>query len=113
MASLFVPARWLGTRHRKILTNAARLRAAPGAVAFAESGRRADQDERRGAAEGDLRLVDEAPPFPETARWSSGVTAKLGCENRPTTGVSSWEKKQNAHFSSSRLLRRQARCGSF
>lgn len=89
MASLLVSAGWLGTRHRKTLTNAARLRAAPGAVAFAEPGRRADQDERRGAAEGDLRLVDEAPPLPETARRSSGVAAKLGCEHRPTTGVSS------------------------
>lgn len=64
------------------LTNATWLGAAPAAVAFTEPGRRADQDERRGAAEGDLRLVDEASSLPETALWSSRVATKLGCEHR-------------------------------
>lgn len=36
------------------LTDAAWLRATPGAIALAQSGRRADQDEGRGAAEGDF-----------------------------------------------------------
>lgn len=61
------------------LTDATRLFAAPGAVALAEPGCRADQDERRRTAEGDLRLVDEAPALPETTHWSSRVTTKLGC----------------------------------
>lgn len=66
------------------LTNATRLFAAPGAVAFAEPGRRADQDERWRTAEGDLRLVDEAPALSKTTHWSSRVTTKLGCKQRHT-----------------------------
>lgn len=67
------------------LTNATRLCAAPGAIAFTEPGRRADQDERWRTAEGDLRLVDEASALSETTHWSSRVTTKLGCKQRHAT----------------------------
>lgn len=61
------------------LTDAAWLRATPGAIALAQSGRRADQDEGRGAAEGHFRLVDETSSLPETADRSSRVAAELCC----------------------------------
>lgn len=72
------------------LTNATWLCATPGAVTFTEPGCRADQDERWSTAEGDLRLVDEAPALSETTHWSSRVTTKFGCKQRHTT-ASSWE----------------------
>ena len=60
--------RVLSSREQKWIkfTDTARLRATPGAVTFTKSGCRADQNERRGTAEGDLWLVDETPSLSET-----------------------------------------------
>lgn len=97
MASLFVFAPWMGhTQNEMKLTNATRLCAAPGAVAFTEPGCRADQDERRSTAEGNLRLVDEAPTLSETTHWSSRVTTKLGCKRQHAT-VLSWGNDEEKH----------------
>lgn len=76
---LFLLVGW-DTQNEMKLTNATWLRTAPGAVAFTESGRRADQDERWSTAERDLWLVDEAPALSESTHWSSRVTTKLGCK---------------------------------
>lgn len=66
------------------LTDAAWLRATPGAVALAQSGRCAHQDEGRGAAEGHFRLVDETSSLPETTDRSSRVAAELCCTHTHT-----------------------------
>lgn len=66
------------------LTDAARLRAAPRAVALALPGGRAHQDEGRGTAEGHFRLVDETPSLSEAADRSSRVAAELCCTQTRT-----------------------------
>lgn len=72
---------WLSSECEWV-TDTARLRSTPGAVAFTKSSRCADQYERLSAAEGHFWLIDEASSLSEATYWSPWVTTKLGCKHR-------------------------------
>lgn len=70
-----------------VITDAARLTPAPGAVALTKSGCCANQNEGRGTSEGHFWLIDETAPLPETSDWGPRVTTKLSCRQ---TDIFTW-----------------------
>lgn len=71
-----------------VSTYAARLETAPGAVRLADTCCATHWDIGGAAAEGHLRLVDEATTFSKAMGWDSWVATELCCNEKIETYLS-------------------------